>query len=164
MFLLGYIPTHNRIYLADKDMNVAGFTLALSVVEYQTAVLRGDSNGAAAILPTVPKDQRNRLARFLEAQGQRELALTVTSDPDHKFELSLALDDLDAALEIAKSLPGPEGESKWRSVGDRALSVWRFDLARECFERAGDLGALVLLYTATGEREKLAGLAETARE
>ncbi|EJD51286.1 Coatomer, beta' subunit [Auricularia subglabra TFB-10046 SS5] len=163
MYLLGYIPGHNRIYLTDKDMNVAGYTLALSVVEYQTAILRGDSAAAAEILPSVPKDQRNRVARFLESQGQKELALSVTTDPDHKFDLSLALDDLDGALDIARSLPGPEGEVKWKAVGDRALAVWRFDLARECFEHAGDLGALMLLYLATGECEKLASLAEAAQ-
>jgi coatomer subunit beta' len=35
----------------------------------------------------------------------KELALTVTTDPDHKFDLSLQLDDLDTALDIARSVP-----------------------------------------------------------
>jgi coatomer subunit beta' len=78
MYLLGYIPAHNRIYLADKDLNVAGYTLALSVVEYQTAILRGDSAAAAEILPTIPKDQRNRVARFLEAQGASTAQLVIS--------------------------------------------------------------------------------------
>lgn len=53
----------------DKDMNVSGYSLALSVIEYQTAVLRGDMATAEQILPTVPKDQRNKVARFLESKG-----------------------------------------------------------------------------------------------
>jgi coatomer subunit beta' len=70
MFLLGYIPSHNRVYLADKDVNVYGYSLSLSVVEYQTAVLRGDMEAAAEILPTLPKEQLNKVARFLEGRGR----------------------------------------------------------------------------------------------
>lgn len=92
----------------------------------------------------------------------KELALEVTTDPDHKFELSLQLDDLDSAVEIARGLPEQEAESKWKQLGDRALTVWRFDLARECFEKAGDLSALMLLLLATGDRKGLNGLAKKA--
>ncbi|TFY80045.1 hypothetical protein EWM64_g3966 [Hericium alpestre] len=141
MSLLGYIPTHNRVYVSDKDMNVYGYTLALSVIEYQTAVLRDDMDAAAEILPTIPKDQLNKVARFLESKDLKELALQVTNDPDHKFDLSLQLDDLDTALDIVRSVPESESESKWKAVGDRALAVWRFDLARECFDKANDLEA-----------------------
>jgi coatomer subunit beta' len=70
MFIMGYIPTHNRVYLADKDMNVYGYSLSLSVVEYQTAVLRGDMESANEILPTLPKEQLNKVARFLEGRGK----------------------------------------------------------------------------------------------
>lgn len=73
MSLLGYIPAHNRVYVADKDMNVYGYALALNVIEYQTAVLRGDMDAAAEILPNVPKDQRNKIARFLEGRGMPHL-------------------------------------------------------------------------------------------
>ena len=73
MFLLGYIPSHNRVYLADKDVNVYGYSLSLSVVEYQTAVLRGDMEAAAEILPTIPKEQLNKVARFLEGRGKYSL-------------------------------------------------------------------------------------------
>lgn len=69
LFLLGYLPAHNRVYLADKDVNVSSYTLSLSVVEYQTAVLRDDMDAAAEILPTVPKEQRNKIATFLEGKG-----------------------------------------------------------------------------------------------
>lgn len=69
MYLLGYLPSHNRIYLCDKDVNLFAYSLSLSVIEYQTAVLRGDLDSAAEILPSVPSEQRNRIARFLETQG-----------------------------------------------------------------------------------------------
>ena len=90
--------------------------------------------------------------------------MQVTSDPDHKFDLSLQLDDLDAAVDIVRSIPENEAETKWNALGDRALSVWRFDLAREAFERANDLSALMPLLLSTGDREGLQRLAATAGE
>ncbi|KAF7968238.1 hypothetical protein HWV62_31569 [Athelia sp. TMB] len=164
MFILGYIPAQNRVYLADKDVNVYAYSLSLNVVEYQTAVLRDDMEAANEILPTLPKDQLNKVARFLEGRNLKELALQVTTDPDHKFDLSLQLDDLDTAVEIARSIPEVEAEMKWKSLGDRALSVWRFDLARESFEKANDLSALMLLLLSTGDKAGLQKLAASAEE
>lgn len=69
MYLLGYLPAHNRVYLADKNLVVYGYALSLALVEYQTAVLRGDMDTAEELLPTIPKEQRSRVARFLEARG-----------------------------------------------------------------------------------------------
>ena len=94
----------------------------------------------------------------------KELALQITTDPDHKFDLSLQLDDLDAAVDIAKTVPDLEAEPKWKAIGDRALAVWRFDLAREAFERAKDLNALFLLLLAIGDKDGLLNLATQAEE
>jgi coatomer subunit beta' len=164
MFIMGYIPSHNRVYLADKDVNVYAYSLSLNVVEYQTAVLRGDMESANEILPTLPKEQLNKVARFLEGRDLKELALQVTTDPDHKFDLSLQLDDLDTAVDIARSIPDLEAETKWKALGDRALAVWRFDLARESFEKANDLSALMLLLLSTGDKVGLEKLAASAGE
>ena len=46
MYLLGYIPKDNRLYLGDKELNIVGFSLQLSVLEYQTAVMRKDFDTA----------------------------------------------------------------------------------------------------------------------
>ncbi|KAF9034097.1 coatomer protein [Panaeolus papilionaceus] len=164
LYLLGYIPAHNRVYLADKDLNIFGYSLSLSVVEYQTAILRGETEAAAELLPTLPKDQLNKVARFLEGRDLKELAIQVTTDPDHKFDLALSLDDLDTATQIARTVPENEAEVKWKALGDRALTVWRFDLAKESFEKANDLSALMLLLLSTGDREGLAELAKKAEE
>lgn len=67
------------MYLADKDVNIYGYSLSLAVVEYQTAVLRGDMDAAAEILPTLPKDQLNKVARFLEGRGQSHSSLSSPS-------------------------------------------------------------------------------------
>lgn len=72
------------------------------------------------------------------------------------------MDDLDTALSIAQSTPDPESETKWKAVGDKALACWKFALAKQCFEKAGDVSSLLLLHLATGDRQGLEGLATTA--
>ena len=69
------------MYLGDKELNVVSFQLLLSVLEYQTAVMRRDFETADKVLPTIPKEQRTRVAHFLEKQGFKQQALVVSSDP-----------------------------------------------------------------------------------
>lgn len=68
-YLLGYIPRNGRVYLADKNVNVISYALSLSLVEYQTLVLRGDMEAADDMLQSIPNDQFPKIARFLESQG-----------------------------------------------------------------------------------------------
>ena len=147
---LDYGLTHSTyIY---QDVNVYSYTLSLTVIEYQTAVLRGDLETAEELLPTVPVDQRNRIARFLESQGLdwtldwfyfrepsidffvfpdlKELALEVSTDLEHKFELAIQLEKLDVAVEIAREV---DTESKWKAIGDSALSLWKVDFISSLF-------------------------------
>lgn len=49
MYLLGYIPKDNRLYLGDKDLNVVSYSLLVSVLEYQTAVMREDFETAKQV-------------------------------------------------------------------------------------------------------------------
>lgn len=57
MYLLGYIPRDNAIYLADKDVNVTSYHLSLKVLEYQTVVLRGEMDLAAELLEDIPESE-----------------------------------------------------------------------------------------------------------
>lgn len=162
MYILGYLPRDGRIYLSDKDVNVVSFSLSLSMVEYQTVVLRGDMETAAELLKEVPQDQMNKVARFLEGQGYKDLALEVATDPEHRFDLALSLNDLETALEIAREA---NAEShKWKTIGDAALSAWNLKLAEECFTNAKDFGSLLLLHTASSNRSGLRALAAQASE
>lgn len=54
MYILGYIQRDSRIYLADKDINVTSFALSVSLLEYETCVLRGDLDAAAELLVCLP--------------------------------------------------------------------------------------------------------------
>lgn len=167
MYFLGYLPRDDAVYLCDKDINVTSYQLSLAVVEYQTVVLRGDMEYAAELLEKVPEGELTKMARFLENQGYGDIALEVTRDPDHKFELALQQDKLDIAKGIVEGLPKEESTSaaqKWRALGDSALEHWDVDLAEKCFEHAGDLDSLLLIYTSTGEKNKLGALAARAVE
>ena len=58
------------------------YSLSLSMVEYQTAVLRGDMDAANEILPSIPKEHRNKIATFLEGRGTRRHFLPVELHSD----------------------------------------------------------------------------------
>ena len=159
MYLLGYLARDGRIYLADKDVNVISYALSVAVIEYQTLILRGDLDAAAESLETIPEDQKNKIARFLEGQGYKEMALEVATDPEHRFDLALALNNLDIALNIARET---DVEHKWKTVGDAALKAWNIALAEECFVNAKDLGSLLLIYSAASNSTGLRQLSEKA--
>lgn len=158
-FVLGYLPRDGRVYITDRDLNITSYALSLAVVEYQTLVLRGDFESASAI--EIPDDQKPKIARFLEGQGYKEEALEISTDPEHRFELALALNKLPIALEIARA---QDVATKWRQVGDIALNAWDIKMAEECFWAAKDLGSLLLMYTASGDPTGLRKLADAAQE
>ncbi|KAL9123803.1 MAG: hypothetical protein Q9217_006806 [Psora testacea] len=156
MYLLGYLPRDGKAYVADKDVNVTSYALSLSVVEYQTLVLRGDMDTAAELLADIAEDQKNKIARFLEGQGYKEMALEVATDPEHRFDLALSIGNLPIALAIAREA---DVEHRWKTVGDAALTAWNLALAEECFTNARDMGSLLLLHTATSNAKGLKKLA-----
>ncbi|XP_067450149.1 coatomer subunit beta'-like [Thunnus thynnus] len=159
MYLLGYIPKDDRLYLGDKELNVISYSLLLSVLEYQTAVMRRDFSTADKVLPTIPKEQRTRVALFLEKQGFRQQALAVSTDPDHKFELALQLGELKTAYQLALEA---ESEQKWKQLAELATTKCQFSLAQECLHQAQDYGGLLLLATASGNATMVGKLAEGA--
>ncbi|XP_033487297.1 coatomer subunit beta'-like [Epinephelus lanceolatus] len=159
MYLLGYIPKDDRLYLGDKELNVISYALLLSVLEYQTAVMRRDFSTADKVLPTIPKEQRTRVAHFLEKQGFRQQALAVSTDPEHKFELALQLGELKIAYQLASEA---ESEQKWKQLAELATTKCQFSLAQECLHQAQDYGGLLLLATASGNANMVGKLAEGA--
>ncbi|ERE77066.1 coatomer subunit beta' isoform X2 [Cricetulus griseus] len=159
MYLLGYIPKDNRLYLGDKELNIVSYSLLVSVLEYQTAVMRRDFSMADKVLPTIPKEQRTRVAHFLEKQGFKQQALTVSTDPEHRFELALQLGELKIAYQLAVEA---ESEQKWKQLAELAISKCQFSLAQECLHHAQDYGGLLLLATASGNASMVNKLAEGA--
>lgn len=143
----------------DRDFNIVPYTLLLSVVEYKTLVLRGDLETAADVLENIPKAEHNDIAKFLDAKGMPELALDVATDADYQFELAVQLGRLDQAMSLAAS---SDSEAKWRQLGELALASGKLPVAEQCFEKAKDLGGLLLLYSSRGDAQGMASLAEMA--
>ena len=123
--------------------------------------MRRDFETAASILPTVPREEHNRIARFLEAQGFKAEALAVATDPEHEFELAVQLNKLRTAYEISMRQPS---EARWKQLGDLALLSAEFVLAEECLVRATDLPGLLLLYCSTGHADGVEKLAHLAKK
>ncbi|KAK5977080.1 Coatomer subunit beta, partial [Trichostrongylus colubriformis] len=156
LYLLGYMAKESRIYAVDKELNVVSYKLLLCVLEYQTAVMRRDFETADKVLTTIPKEQRTRVAHFLEKQGFKRQALAVSQDPDHKFDLALALGDLKTAYDLAMQ---GDSEEKWKLLSQAATLKSELMLAGECLGRARDYGGLLLLATCAGSAPLLNKLA-----
>merc|ERR1711937_445206 len=96
----------------------------------------------------IPDKHHLKLARFLEQNGHLELALEVTTDNDHKFELAVSLKQLQLAREVVEESPSAE---KWKQLTDAALTECEFDLAIDCAKQADDLSTLLLIYSTLGK-------------
>lgn len=137
---------------------MTSFSLLLSVLEYQTAVMRRDFETADRVLPTIPKEHRTRVAHFLEKQGFKEQALQVSTDSEHRFDLALQIGDLETARELARETENPQ---KWSQLADVATKQNKFDLVKECLKRANDFGGLLLLATSSGDADMVRDLGES---
>ena len=73
MYLLGYMAKDNRLYLGDKEHCVVSYSVLLSVLQYQTHVMRKDFKIADQVLPQIPREHRTRVANFLEKQVRHYL-------------------------------------------------------------------------------------------
>ncbi|KAL6888268.1 hypothetical protein ACP4OV_009294 [Aristida adscensionis] len=161
MYLLGYLANQSRVYLIDKQFNVVGYTLLLSLIEYKTLVMRGDFDRANAILSSIPKEQYDSVARFLESRGMLEEALEIATDTNYRFDLAVQLGHLEIAKGIAVEV---QSESKWKQLGELAMSSGKLEMAEECLQHAMDLSGLLLLYSSLGDAEGIKKLASTAKE
>ena len=159
--ILGYDGKQNRLYLCDKSLNIYAHRLLLSMMNYQCAILNNDAATANKMLKEIPDSFYGKLAKFLEANGQKQMAFELTPDQDHKFDLAIQLNHVDAAKGIAEEQDNGE---KWRKVGDIALSKGQFTLAEECFEKSQDFNSLLLFYSSYGDQEGLQKMAATAAQ
>lgn len=158
--LLGYLPKMNRVYLCDKQFNVISYQLLLAVLLYQTAIVRDDLEFAAETLSDIPVDFHNRIAKFLDSQGLKNLALTVSKDSEHRFELALQLNEFDLARSLAEQ---EDSTSRWKQLGDVALSNHSILVAKECYYNSEDLGGLMLIATSYGDEAMLSDVAQRAK-
>ena len=137
------------------------YSLLISLINYQAAILNEDVHGAQAYFKDIPETFHSKLAKFLEANNQRELAFEITPDKDHKFDLALQLNKIEDASIIAEE---QESLDKWKKVGDIALMSGYFELAEKCFDKSQDYNSLLLFYSSYGDEEGLRKLVENAEK
>eukprot|EP01083_Nonionella_stella_P216486 778085_1 len=166
--ILGYLAKEDRVYVVDKSLNVSTYRVMLSVLEYQTAVMRGDFDSANELLPAIPESEYTTVARFLESQGFKEEALAVTTDPDHKFDLALELSHVDIAHSLMDEIPEEDKETtdtmaKWKRLSDAALQESNFELCEAASIASNDYAGLLLMYSAIGNFAGMESLAKSAQ-
>ncbi|KAF9807635.1 hypothetical protein SFRURICE_008848 [Spodoptera frugiperda] len=170
MYILGYVAKENRLYLNDKELNIVSYSLLLSVLEYQTAVMRADFETADRVLPTIPQEHRTRVAHFLEKQGFKQQALAVSTEPEHQFELALSLGELRRAKQLAEEAALAEGSTsrssaaRWSRLGAAAAAAADTELTKACYQSAKDYSALLLFAASTGDKELLKSVAQMSSE
>eukprot|EP00923_Selenidium_pygospionis_P031576 GHVN01055928.1.p1 GENE.GHVN01055928.1~~GHVN01055928.1.p1 ORF type:complete len:890 (-),score=170.70 GHVN01055928.1:154-2823(-) len=173
MYLLGYLGDTNKVYLMDRDNSIITYTVYRSFLDYQQAVSGGDLGAAKELFNTLPLAVANKAAKFLESQGYKEEALEATNDPDHKFDLCLALGYLTRCEEVIKSVTSEatgdaatgvsvESKAKWQQLGDASMEKGLFDLSLRCFNESDDIGGLLLMHYASGNGDGLKEIAEKA--
>ncbi len=160
-FLIGFIPSQNRLYLIDKSFSVISFEVPLTVTEYQSLMVNQQYEKALSILPTIPVKYMDKLAKFLDSIDLKEAAFDLVRDIDHKFELALQLNKINEAYEIAVK---ENNLNKWKQIGDLALLNGHFQIAIDCLKAANDINGLFLIYSSLGLKKELQELAVKAVE
>uniref|UniRef100_A0A0A9CM07 COPA/B TPR domain-containing protein n=1 Tax=Arundo donax TaxID=35708 RepID=A0A0A9CM07_ARUDO len=123
--------------------------------------MRGDLERANSVLPSIPKEHHNSVAHFLESRGMLEEALEIATDPNYRFDLAVQLGSLEVAKEIAVEV---RSESKWKQLGELAMSTGKLKMAEDCLFQATDISGLLLLYSSLGDAEGITKLASVAKE
>ncbi len=121
--------------------------------------MNDDLQGAQAYFSDIPGHMHSKLAKFLEINGQKELAFDITTDNDHKFDLALTLNRIEDAQKIADEQQSTE---KWKKVGDIALVSGHFMLAERCFKASSDFNSLMLFYQSYGDIDGMVEVAKLA--
>ena len=164
MYILGYLASQNRVYLIDKEFGIVSFALLLNLIEYKTLVLRSELARAEELLQTIPVEQYNSVARFLESRGLVADALQVATDPDFKFDLAVQLGELPIARKVLEDEEVTVSEMKWKLLGELALSSGNMNLASTCLSKSFDLSGQLLLCSATASLTQIQQLAIVALE
>lgn len=93
--------------------------------------------------------------------GFKREALNLTSDVEHKFDLSLQLQNLDYAFKIAEECKSLD---KWKQCAETAISMWEFVLAEKALWNAQDLSGLLVFLSASNNVPGLRKLADISIE
>jgi len=158
-FLLGYLPSSNKIYLMNKSFNLIAYTFPLSFVNYQVAIMKKKFELAEKLFTTIPPEYIERVTNFLEKFELHELSYKICQNPNQKFALAIKLKKLKDARNLVADQGSPE---KWKMVADLAFESGEFKQAEEAMVAAKDYQGLLLYYSLIQDKDKIYLLAENS--
>lgn len=82
-------------------------------------------------------------------------------DNEHKFDLALQLGNLSVCYELALEM---ENEQKWLQLSDVAGKRGDLNLVQECLTRAQSFGSLILLASASSDKQLMSNIGDQSRK
>ena len=82
-------------------------------------------------------------------------------DNEHKFDLALQLGNLTVCYGLALEM---ENEQKWLQLSDVAAKRGDLNLVQECLTRAQSFGSLILLASASSDKQLMATIGDQSRK
>lgn len=82
-------------------------------------------------------------------------------DNEHKFDLAIQLGNLETCYQLALEL---DGEQKWLQLSDVAAKQGDFSLVQECLTRAKSFGSLLLLASASSDKQLMSVIGDQSRQ
>lgn len=156
---LGFVQKYNKLFFMNQKRIVITQDLNMNVLRYQTAIVRGDMQAAQAILDAgeIPEEYYDELSRFLAKHDHKDLAIDLARDPTFQFQLAIELNDLQRAFGLSQN------EQDYKRVGELAVKLGDFDLAKEAYTRGNNYGDLLVLYSSMGDYEGVKFVAQKGR-
>ncbi|CAG4912061.1 unnamed protein product [Colias eurytheme] len=170
IYVLGYAPNEFRLYMNDKDLNIVSYYLAKHELAFYTAVMRQDLETAEHLYYYVPFKDRLRLAQFLEKQGHKKLAMNISTDPVHRFEIAVSIGDLISAkylaeeATLAEGAPSKVSEARWSRLGTLASKAGEIELTKLAYINARDYSSLLIFAVSSGDKILLEEVAKKSSE
>ncbi|KAK6589449.1 coatomer complex beta [Cryptosporidium xiaoi] len=112
--ILGYIKEIQRIVLMNREFNCISYYLNINYIEYQSCIIRKDFETAENVYwNRIPANLHTKIAKFLEIQGYKEKALTITDDLDQKFDLAIDLGKFELCVSILHEIYRKDREQSY---------------------------------------------------
>ena len=169
MFVLGYVPQKNRLFLINKALKISSYELLSSVIMAQREIVKADPGlttehpsyqNLKEVISQVPESHIGKVAKFLDSMNFKEIAYHVTVEEKHKFDLAMHLNKIEEAYEIA--CKDPSNYEKLRKIGDVSLKQGNIKLAEQWYLKSNDYNSLLLIYSSLGDAEGLENVGNMA--
>ena len=163
---LGYSSVKSAVFVADcRDVNgypsLYRYSLPVEELDVLTYFVRGEHDRALELVQGLDRASRTSLARHVERLGNAGVALEMTGDNDHKFQLAVESKRIEVLIDLLqqddKSGSGNSSSrrAKWAEVSKLAMASGQWDLLKESLTRSQDWANLLLVALVMGDKDAL---------